>query len=130
MTSLVDRAGAWVTSSGFAVTLTALVVALAAGTVVFETAPGSRDGYFLVFLAGIAVPTIYEEQWTAKYDDRRYAVLWALFASLSLIAAYLAVATVLRTAFGEAVATAGAFVVVWLAGIVGARVLSGYESVE
>jgi UDP-N-acetylmuramyl pentapeptide phosphotransferase/UDP-N-acetylglucosamine-1-phosphate transferase len=125
--SIAARARRWLASPEFAAHLTAIVVALAAGILAFQYRPHSLAGYFLVFLAGIAVPGIYDEQWSVEYERRLSAALWALFASLSLVAVYLVVMAVLQQVFDQTAAEVGAFVTSWLLGLAGARVLSGFE---
>lgn len=126
--SIAARARRWLASAEFAAHLTAVLVALAAGMLAFQYRPHSLVGYFLVFLAGIAVPNIYQEQWSVDYERRSYAAVWALFASVSLIAVYLAVWALLEQVLDQTAAEVGAFVTSWLVGLVGARGISGFET--
>jgi UDP-N-acetylmuramyl pentapeptide phosphotransferase/UDP-N-acetylglucosamine-1-phosphate transferase len=126
--SIAARFRNWLASPEFAAHLTAILVALAAGILAFQYRPHSLAGYFLVFLAGIAVPGIYDEQWSVDYDQRLPAAVWALFASLSLVAAYLVVWTLLQQVVDQTAAEVGAFVTSWLVGFAGARGISGFET--
>lgn len=119
--SLADRFRAYLVSAEFAVTSAAIVVALVAGAVAFETLPGGADGYFVVFLAGIGVPSIYENQWPVDHDSRARAVAWSLGACVALLATYVALATVLATVLGDFLASAVAFSAAWLLGVVVAQ---------
>jgi uncharacterized membrane protein YoaK (UPF0700 family) len=126
--SIAARTREWLASPEFAAHLTAIVVALVAGIFTFQYRPHSLAGYFLVFLVGIAVPSIYEEQWRVDYERRSRAAVWALFASVLLIAVYLAVGVLLQQVLDQTAAEVGAFVTSWLAGITGARGISGFET--
>lgn len=124
MSSLEARFRAWLASVEFAVTATAVVVALGAGLLVFEVAAGSDDGFFAVLLAGVAVPNIYDQQWEAGFERRLAGVVWAAVASVALVACYLAFATGLRAFVGDTTATITAFVTAWFLGIFAARATS------
>jgi hypothetical protein len=116
--SLAARFRAYLGSAEFAVSATAIVVALAAGAVAFETLPGEVNGYFVVLLAGIGVPSIYENQWPVDYENRTAAVAWALGACVALLATYVVLATALATVLGDFPASAVAFAAAWLLGVV------------
>lgn len=121
MASLVGRFRAWVASVEFAVTATSVVVALAAGAVAFEAAADSVDGYFVILLAGVVAPGIYENQWPHEYDRRLLGVAWAVGACLALLTCYVLVATALRSVLDGFAPPAAAFATAWLLGIVAAR---------
>ena len=124
MSSAGSRFRAWVESVEFAVTAAAVAVALAVGLLVFETLGDSNHGFFVVILAGVGVPNIYDQQWERPFDRRLVGAAWAVVTSLALVACYLAFATGLRTVVGETAATITAFVTAWFLGIVGARAIS------
>lgn len=121
MPSATTRFRAWLASVEFAVTATAVVVALGVGLFVFGRMPDSNDGIFAVLLAGVAVPNIYDQQWETVFERRLVGVAWAAVASLVIVACYLAFATGLRAVVGDTAANITAFVTAWLLGIVGAR---------
>jgi hypothetical protein len=121
MSSPVARFRAWLGSGEFAVTATAVVVALAAGNVAFTTSAQPADGYFVILLAGIAVPSIYENQWPFDYDSRVVAVAWALGACAALLACYVLVSTALAVALNGILPSAAAFATAWLLGIMVAQ---------
>lgn len=124
MSSLGERFRAWLGSVQFAVTATAIAVALAAGLLVAEQTPSGSDPLFVVMLTGIAVPNIYDEQWELGFERRLAGVAWAAVAALGIAACYLAFATGLRTVVGETTASITAFVTAWFLGIVVARAAS------
>lgn len=125
MASLVGRFRAWVASVEFAVTATSVAVALGAGAVAFETAAAdSVDGYFVILLAGVGAPGIYENQWPQEYDRRLLGVAWAVGACLALLTCYVLVATALRSVLDGFAPAAAAFATAWLLGIVAARTVS------
>lgn len=117
MPSPVARFRAWLGSSEFVVAATAVVVALAAGDVAFTTSPQPADGYFAMLLAGIAVPSIYENQWPFDHDSRFVAAAWALGACAALLACYALVSTALAVVLNGIVPSAAAFATAWLLGI-------------
>ncbi|MFC3478876.1 hypothetical protein [Halobacterium litoreum] len=125
MSSLVARFRAWLGSTEFAVTATAVVAALVAGFALFERAPDANDGYFAVFLAGIAVPSIYREQWDGAFDSRALAVLWSAVACALAVGAYLVLVAVFDGVAGGSVPSVLAFVVTWVLGLFVARVATG-----
>jgi hypothetical protein len=117
MSSLVGRFRAWLQSVEFVVTTVGIVVALAAGAVAFETSQASVDGYFVILLAGVAVPGIYENYWPEEYDRRVLGVAWALGACLGLLTVYALVSILLGTVLDGFAPRAGAFATAWLVGI-------------
>lgn len=121
MSSVSTRFRAWLGSVEFAVTATAIVVALAVGVLVFESVAESNDAIFAVLLAGVAVPNIFDEQWGIELGNRLVGVAWGALASLAIIACYLAVVTGFRDVLDGSVASIGAFVVAWFLGIFVAR---------
>ncbi|WP_232701415.1 hypothetical protein [Halobacterium wangiae] len=125
MSSLAGRFRSWLGSVEFAVTATAVVVGLAAMVLAFEMGGDSTDGYFVLLLAGVAAPSIYETQWPRAYERRAAGVAWALVASLALVACYALVVTGLRVFVDGLVPSAAAFVVAWLLGIAAARSVGG-----
>ncbi|AHG05238.1 hypothetical protein HALDL1_07820 [Halobacterium sp. DL1] len=127
MATLAGRFRSWLTSVEFAVTTGAIAVALVAGAVAFETWGDSVDAYFVVLLAGVGVPNIYENQWPRAYERRVVGVAWALVTSLALVACYLFLANGLRAFLDGFVPGAVAFAVSWLLGIYAARVY-GWDS--
>jgi len=122
--TLVDRFRAYLGSDDFAVTAGAVAVALAAGAVAFETLPGETDGYFVVLLAGVAVPGIARDQWQRPFASRGRAVLWGAAAAAAVSLAYAGVATAMRLVAGGTVASALAFVAVWILGTFAARTIT------
>jgi len=122
--SLLGRFRTWSASAEFAVTATAIVAALVAGLALFERAPDANDGYFAVFLAGIAVPNIYREQWGVPFENRAVAVLWSAVACALLVGAYLVFVAVFDGVASGSVPSVLAFVVTWVLGLFGARVAS------
>ncbi|MFB6071499.1 MAG: hypothetical protein ABEJ88_00865 [Halobacterium sp.] len=122
--SLLGRFRSWVESVEFAVTAACVVVALLAGMAVFQWFPAGYDGYFVIILAGVAVPGFYRDQWGDPYEDRLRGVAWGAAAALAVVAVYLGLATALRTVAGDPVASGLAFVLAWILGMFGARALS------
>lgn len=122
MSSLAARFRAWLGSTEFAVTATAVVVALGAGQVAFTTSAEPADGYFVVLLAGIGVPSIYENQWPVDYDSRVVGVAWALGACAAVLACYVVVSTALSAVLDGVVPSAVAFATAWLLGVMVAQV--------
>jgi hypothetical protein len=121
MSSPSARFRTWLGSAEFAVTATAIVVALAAGNVAFTMSGQSADGYFVILLAGIAAPSIYENQWPFDYDSRVVAVAWALGACAALLACYALVSTALAAVLNGILPSAAAFATTWLLGIMVAQ---------
>ena len=127
MASLVGRFRSWLRGVEFAVTAAAIVVAFAGGAFAFEAWGDSVDGYFVVLLAGLGAPNIYENQWPRAYERRVVGVAWAVGASVALVSCYLLLATGLRAFFDGFPTGAVAFAVSWLLGIAAAR-LYGWDS--
>ena len=121
MTSFSGRFRSWLGSVEFAVSAAAIVVALVSMLFAFQLWDGSVDGYFVVLLAGVTAPSIYENQWPRAYERRVVGVAWALGAAIALVACYVLVATALKSFFDGFASSAAAFVVAWLLGIVAAR---------
>lgn len=119
--SVLARFRAWLGSVEFAVTATSVVVALVVGALVFAATPETTDAYFVVILAGVAVPNIYADSWTERLDSRLAGVAWALLACLVVVACFLLVAASVRTVAGETAATVTGFVVAWLLGLFASR---------
>lgn len=124
MSSLAARFRAYFRSDDFAVTTGAVVVALVAGAVAFETLSGEFDGYFVVFLAGIAVPGFARDQWQRSFASRWRAVAWGLVGGVVVSLAYAGIVTTLRLVAGDPVAPILAFVATWILGQFGARTLT------
>ena len=122
MTSLVGRLRSWLGSVEFAVSAAAIVVALASMLFAFQLWDGSMDGYFVVLLAGVTAPSIYEDQWPRAYERRVVGVAWALGAAIALVACYVLLATGLKSFLDGFAPSAAAFAVTWLLGIIAARV--------
>lgn len=118
MSPLVGRFRAWLLSVEFVVTAVSVVLALAAGAVSFEMTGNSADGYFVILLAGVAAPGIYENQWPRDYDSRLSGVVWAVAACLGLFSVFAVVSLALGAVFSGFVPRAGAFATAWLLGIV------------
>lgn len=119
--SALSRFRSWLGSVEFAVTVTSVVVALAAVSLVFSHVPGERDAFALVILTGVAVPNIYADSWTERLDSRLAGVAWALTACGAVGACYLLVSTVVRAVAGETTATVTGLVATWLLGLVASR---------
>ncbi|MDH5020905.1 hypothetical protein [Halobacterium rubrum] len=119
--TLRERFRAYLGSADFVVSATAIVVALAAGAAAFEQLSGGSDGYFVVLLAGIGVPSIYENQWPADHDSRAAAVAWTLGACLVLLTTYVVLTTALTALLDDFVSSAVAFATAWLLGVMGAQ---------
>lgn len=124
MSSLVARFRAYLGSVEFTVTATAVVAALVSGAVLFERAPDANDGYFAVFLAGIAVPSIYREQWRGEFDSYAFAVLWTVVACALAVGAYVLLVAIFGDVAGGSVPSILAFVVTWILGLSVARTLT------
>jgi hypothetical protein len=122
--TLVERFRAYLGSDDFAVTAGAVAVALAAGAAAFETLPGETDGYFVVLLAGVAVPGIARDQWQRPFTSRGRAVLWGAVGAAAVSLAYAGVATAMRLVAGGTVASALAFVATWILGTFAARIIT------
>jgi ABC-type dipeptide/oligopeptide/nickel transport system permease subunit len=122
--SLADRFRAYLGSADFAVTTGAVVVALVAGAVAFETLPGETDGYFVVLLAGVAVPGIARDQWQRPFASRGRAVLWGALAAVAVSLAYAGLATAVRLVAGDTVTAIAAFVATWILGSFAARTIT------
>jgi hypothetical protein len=122
--SLAERFRAYLASADFAVTAGAVVVALVAGAVAFETLPADTDGYFVVLLAGVAVPGFAREQWQRPFDSRLQAAAWGAGAAVIVSLAYAMLATLLRVVAGDTVATILAFAATWILGQFAARTLT------
>jgi hypothetical protein len=122
MTSLVGRLRSWVNSVEFAVTGAAIAVALASMPFAFQLWEGSVDGYFVVILAGVTAPSIYENQWPRAYERRLVGAAWAVGAAVALVACYVLVAGTFKTVLGGVAPSAAAFAVSWFLGMVAARV--------
>jgi uncharacterized membrane protein len=128
MPSLLARFRSWLVSVQFAVTAGAVAVAVVAAGAVIELAPGTNDGLYVLFIAGVAAPGIYEEFWPTEYDRRAIGFAFGAVAGLVLAVAYLALATALRAAVADPVASIAAFVATWLAGIIAARAVEQGET--
>lgn len=124
MPTLSTRFRTWVASVEFAVTATSIVVALLASLLVAAQAASDADTLFVVMLAGITAPNLYDQQWSPGLDSRLAGVAWGLAASLALVACFLALSAGLRAVAEPTVASVVAFVAAWLAGVAGARVTS------
>lgn len=124
MSSLAARCRAYLGSADFAVTAGAVVVALAAGAVAFETLPGDTDGYFVVLLAGVAVPGIARDQWQRSFGSRERAVAWGALGAVAVSLAYAGIVTAMRLVAGDPVAPILAFVATWILGGFAARTLT------
>jgi uncharacterized protein (DUF697 family) len=122
--SLSDRFRAYLGSAEFAVTVGGVVVALVAGAYLFEAYPEGTEGYFAVFLAGLGAPNIHREQWNWEFDSRAVAAAWGAVAGAVLIAAFLALTTVLGTFVGGDLDAIIAFAATWILGLFAARVLT------
>ena len=127
MSSLAARFRAYLGSEDFAVTTGAVVVALVAlfaGSVVFDLFTDSLDGYFVVFLAGVAVPTIARDQWQRSFGSRGWAVLAGALGAVVVSLAYAGIVAAMRLVVGDPVAPAVAFVATWILGTFAARTLT------
>jgi hypothetical protein len=122
--SLADRFRAYLGSADFAVTTGAVVVALVAGAVAFETLPGDTDGYFVVLLAGVAVPGIARDQWQRSFESRGWAVLWGAIGAVAVSLAYAGVVTAMRLVAGDPVAPIVAFAATWILGSFAVRTIT------
>ena len=122
--TLADRFRAYLGSADFAVTSGAVVVALVAGAVAFETLPGETDGYFVVLLAGVAVPGFARDQWQRTFQSRGRAVAWGVVAAVAVSLAYAGVATAMRLVAGDTVAAILAFAATWILGSFAARTIT------
>ena len=122
--SLADRFRAYLGSADFAVTTGAVVVALVAGAVAFETLPGDTDGYFVVLLAGVAVPGIARDQWQRSFESRGWAVLWGALGAVVVSLAYAGVVTAMRLVVGDPVAPIVAFAATWILGSFAVRTIT------
>lgn len=120
MPSLVARFGAWLRSVEFAVTATGVAVALIAGQIAFTTSHEPTDGFFMMLLAGVAVPGIYETNWPTAYDRRLVGAAWAVGACVALLVCYVLVVAALSLVLGGVVPSAAAFATAWLLGIMAA----------
>ena len=122
--ALADRFRAYLGSEDFAVTSGAVVVALVAGAVAFETLSGEMDGYFVVLLAGVAVPGFARDQWQRPFASRGRAVVWGAAAGVVVSGAYAGIVTALRLVAGDPVAPILAFATTWILGQFGARTVT------
>ena len=122
--SLADRFRAYLGSADFAVTSGAVAVALVAGAVAFETLPGDTDGYFVVLLAGVAVPGIARDQWQRSFESRGWAVLWGALGAVVVSLAYAGVVTAMRLVAGDPVAPIVAFAATWILGSFAVRTIT------
>jgi len=120
MSSLVARFGAWLRSVEFAVTATSVVVALIAGQVAFTVSHETTDGFFVILLAGVAVPGIYETNWPTAYDRRLVGAAWAVGACVAVLACYVVVLAALSLVLDGVTPSAAAFATAWLLGIMAA----------
>jgi hypothetical protein len=120
MSSLVARFGAWLRSVEFAVTATSVVVALIAGQVAFTVSHETTDGFFVILLAGVAVPGIYETNWPTAYDRRLVGAAWAVGACVAVLACYVVVLAALSLVLDGVAPSAAAFATAWLLGIMAA----------
>ncbi|MFB6268909.1 MAG: hypothetical protein ABEH83_03135 [Halobacterium sp.] len=121
MSSLTGRFRRWLTSTEFVVTAVSVVVALAVGMTAFEVVGDTVDGYFVILLAGVAAPGIYENYWPTDYDRRLVGAAWALAACAGLLAAYAAVFLALDAVLDGFAPRAAAFAASWLLGIAAAN---------
>lgn len=124
MSSLTARFRAYLGSADFAVTTGAVVVALVAGAVAFETLPGETDGYFVVLLAGVAVPGFGRDQWQRPFDSRARAVAWGAVGAVVVSLSYAGAVTAMRAVAGDPVGPIVAFAAVWILGSFAARTLT------
>jgi len=122
--SLAARFRAYLGSEEFAVTTGAVAVALVAGAAAFETLPGETDGYFVVLLAGVAVPGIARDQWQRSFASRGRALCWGAAGAVAVSVAYVGVATAMRLVAGDTVAAVVAFAATWILGSFAARTLT------
>ena len=125
--SLADRFRAYLGSADFAVTTGAVVVALVAlflGSVSFDAFTDTMDGYFVVFLAGIAVPTIARDQWQRPFASRGRALLWGAAGAVVVSLAYAGVVTAMRLVAGDPVAPIVAFAATWILGSFAVRTIT------
>ncbi|MGB9963426.1 hypothetical protein [Halobacterium sp. CBA1126] len=118
---VLSRFRAWLASVEFAVTATAVALALAGGGAFLALGPESSDAYFVLFLAGVTVPNVYADSWTDVLDSRLAGVAWTIGACVAVVACYLVVAAGLRLVAGETVATVASFVGTWLLALLGSR---------
>jgi hypothetical protein len=128
--SLVDRFRAYLGSADFAVTVGGVVVALAAGAVLFEMYPDSMAAYFGVFLAGLGAPNIHRERWDREFHSQFVAVAWGAVAGVILVAAFLVLTTGLAALVGGELAAVLAFAATWILGLFAARTLTEGTPVE
>ncbi|NIB99173.1 hypothetical protein [Halobacterium sp. R2-5] len=120
--SALSRFRSWLVSVEFAVTATAVVVALAAGgALAFSHVAVERDAFAVVMLAGVAVPNVYTDSWMETVDSHLAGVAWALAACVVVVACYLLVATAVRSVAGEPAGTVTGFVLTWLLALVASR---------
>lgn len=124
MSSLVGRFRRWAASVEFAVTATAVAAALVAAPLAFEYG-GSVDGYFVLLLAGVAVPSVYENQWPTGYDGRVAGAAWALAASAAVVACYGVLAAGLQALATGFLPKAVAFATTWVLSILAAGAPAG-----
>ncbi|WP_336037003.1 hypothetical protein [Halobacterium yunchengense] len=121
MASLTGRFRAWLASVEFAVTATAVALALAAGALAFRHSPDAADGYFVVLLVGVGVPNVYENYREPPLDGRLAGVAWAVAATVFVVACYLAVAAALRAVTAGFLPRAAAFAAAWVLAISATR---------
>jgi len=124
MSSLGARFRAYPASEDFAATAGAVVVALVAGIAAFELLSETLDGYFVILLAGVAVPGFARDQRQRQFGSRARAAAWGVLAAVLVSLAYAGVVTALRVVAGDPIGPILAFAATWILGSFAARTVT------
>ncbi|WP_227130759.1 hypothetical protein [Halorubellus salinus] len=101
----------YLSSTRFAVVVTAIAVAIPTGYLVTDLAANDSLGFLTMFVLGVSVPRTYSRSWP-EHESRWHGVAWAVGACVAALVVLL-VAHVGTSAFlGEFWAAVGAFLVV------------------